>query len=218
MAWNELLSLCHIVVCRLGDGTGTGLIKSYFNMVGWPLMLSTKERPDFVENIYRTKQRIFKEMVMSGNIPLRDGAVELLDDAMADGVKPVILAATASAPEDSAISCAMLNLGPSRASKMQVLQLAPTSTTENVEENMSAGTSPEDLLNQESERGGEDESGPLSFDQRVKMAQSEAKTQAATSFARAINLQNRGVGMMVDPALRAAKERAGMVRIYPFIQ
>ncbi len=30
---------------RWGDGTGQGLIKAYFSRLGWPTMLSTKDRP-----------------------------------------------------------------------------------------------------------------------------------------------------------------------------
>ena len=184
---------------RWGDGTGTGLIKAYYSMVGWPIMVSTKERPEFVNNIYSTKQRIFQEMINSGEIPLREGAIEILDDAISDGVKPVILAATASDPQDRAISCAMLNLGPSRATKIQVLQVVPD-TPEVIDEDSNIDSKEDDL-----------ENDTLSFEQEVKMAESKAKTQAAASFTRAMNLQNRGVGMMVDPTLRAAKERAGIV-------
>ena len=91
--------------------------------MGWPIMLSTKDRPAFIENVYNTKQRIFKQMAATGDIPLREGVPEFIDELLEDGIRPIIIAGTSSAPEDSVVSCAMLNLGPSRAFKTQVLYL-----------------------------------------------------------------------------------------------
>ena len=52
---------------------------------------------------------------------------------------------------------------------------------------------------------------PPSLARQVSDAQNSAKSSLATDFARAINLQNVGAGMRVDPALLAARERAWLV-------
>lgn len=182
---------------RMGDATGPGLVKTYYEVVGWPIMLPTKERPAFVDKVYNTKVRIFKDMVDKGEIPLRDGVAQFLDDALADGVRPVVLAGTASAPEDSTVSCAMLGMGPTRAFKMQVVYLgSPADVSAQL-------TASED----ESEEDGE--GAGMTMDQRIAAAQAQAKKTAAASFTRAVNLQTTwGVGMRMDPALAAGKERA----------
>ena len=37
---------------RWGDGTGQGLIKAWFSRMGWPMMMSSKDRPAFVEKVW----------------------------------------------------------------------------------------------------------------------------------------------------------------------
>jgi len=142
-------------------------------------------------------------MVSSASIPLREGVAQFIDDLLEDGVCPVVLAGTASAPGDSVVSCAMMNLGPNRAFKMQVLTLGERD--EDSEEGQGAGS--ENL-----EENGKDAPGhaKMSFEQQVLAAQNAAKSKVATSFARSINLQNLGVGMRVDPSLLAAQQRAGL--------
>lgn len=180
----------------MGDATGPGLIRTYYEIMGWPIMLPTRERPAFVDKVYSTKQQFFKEMVTKGEIPLREGAAQFIDDVLADGVRPVILAGTSSAPEDSVISAAMIGLGPSRAFKLQVLYLgAPADVSDALSENE---------LQEESEN-----TSGMTLDQAMAAAQAQAKKTAAASFTRAVNLQTTwGVGMRVDPSLIAGKERA----------
>lgn len=68
--WNPVI---YDDLLRWGDGTGPGLIKAYFSKLGWPTMLSTKDRPAFVEKVYVGKVKALKEMVQAGDIPLRQG-------------------------------------------------------------------------------------------------------------------------------------------------
>jgi hypothetical protein len=174
----------------MGDSTGPGLIKTYYEMMGWPMMLATSDRAAFVDKVYAAKNRILKEMVAAADIPLRDGAARFVDDLLEAGVRPVVVAGTASSPGDSVVSAAMMALGPNRAFQLQVL-----------------------TLGEEPRGGGEGGSsaGEPSLEQVVADAQSKAKTQVAASFARSINLQNIGQGLRVDPNLIAAQGRAGLV-------
>lgn len=58
--------------------------------------------------------RILREMAKKGEVPLRPGVPEFLDDALADGARVAVVACTASVPDDGLVSNAMLNLGPNR--------------------------------------------------------------------------------------------------------
>lgn len=58
--------------------------------------------------------RILREMAQKGEIPLRAGAAEFIDAALADGARIAVVAATQSVPEDGLVSSAMFNLGPNR--------------------------------------------------------------------------------------------------------
>ena len=58
--------------------------------------------------------RILREMTAKGEVPLRPGAAEFLDDALAAGARVAVVAATASVPDDALVTSAMYNLGPNR--------------------------------------------------------------------------------------------------------
>lgn len=195
---------------RFGDSTGPGLIKTYFDMVGWPIMLSTSDRSAFVDKIYVAKQRIFKDIIAQRQLDLREGVVSFIDDLIQDGICPVVIAGTASAPEDGVLECVLALLGEERSSKIQ--SLTPTMSANEEDEYVS-----EDIRNfsdadtseiGNKDRQGQEEKDAMSFEQLIAQAQGKAKAQAAQSFARAINLQNRGVGMRVDPTLFAVQQRA----------
>lgn len=167
----------------------------YTQMVGWPMMLATKERGAFVENVYQTKRRIFADMVTKGEIPLREGALQFIDDMLADDVQPVILAGTASAPEDSVVSSAILNLGPSRSVSIQVITLGQ-----------------EGMISGEGESGeGSDEPTGNSLERQIREAQEKAKQLTAASFVTAMNRMNYSAGMVMDASFLAAANRSGLL-------
>lgn len=201
---------------RLGDSTGPGLVKTYYELIGWPMMLPTSDRTAFTEKVYATKQRIFKRMVDTSEIPLREGVTEFIDDVIEDNVHLVVLAGTASAMDDSVVSAAMMNLGINRSVKMQVLTVNSSPQSAASEEvstqpGVDRGQEGEENDNDTSDINDTNENQELTFEQRIAIAQNKAKSSTAVSFARAINLQNRGVGMRVDPTLLAKQDRALMV-------
>jgi hypothetical protein len=63
-------------------------------------------------------------MTAKGEVPLRPGAAEFLDDALAAGARVAVVAATASVPDDALVTSAMYNLGPNRCITAVVLLLA----------------------------------------------------------------------------------------------
>ena len=84
---------------RTGDGTGPGLVHTYFNTVGYPTMLATADRGAFAERVYALKRTHAAALVESGDVPLRAGVRDLVDEAMAAGARIALLGGTASDPE-----------------------------------------------------------------------------------------------------------------------
>lgn len=174
-----------------GDGTGPGLVTAYYMMMGWPMLLPSNERGAFVKKVHDTKVRILREMTLRGEVPLRPGVTQLIDDALADGAVLAAVAGTASSPEDNILSSATLNLGPARASQLRYCMLGG--------EDGAVLTSGDELP-------------PVSFEQAMLQAQAEAKSLVAQSFSRAVNEQKPlGLGIGVDPKLMAAQARAGLI-------
>ncbi|KAL4437025.1 hypothetical protein ABPG75_004164 [Micractinium tetrahymenae] len=188
---------------RLGDGTGEGVIAAYYQIRGWPMMLASSERGAFLKKVHAMKVRILREMAKKGEIPLRPGVPEFLDDALADGARVAVVACTASVPDDGLVSNAMLNLGPNRAFQLRVVTLGGDSSSDGSsdEEGAAAGSAPADA---------DDDTPFANFEQQVQAAQARAKRHAAKEFVRMYNLQRAsGMGVEVDPKILAAAERAG---------
>jgi hypothetical protein len=183
---------------RLGDGTGEGLIRIYYEMMGWPIMLPTKERAAFTKKVHAEKCRVMAQMAAKGEIPLRPGVAEFIDEALSEGVKIGVISCTASAPEDSLLSSAMLNLGPSRASKIQILGAGALDGDGDDDNDDTTDSSTTDTT--------EDQ---FSIEALDRVA-AKAKSVSASSFVRAMNLSGKGLGVTVDPALLAARIRGGL--------
>ena len=98
----------------LPPGGPAGLIRTFYDRMGWPRMLPSSERGAFVGKVYEAKCAALRAMAEKGEVPLREGVASFLDDALASGARCVVIAGTASAAEDSLVSSAMYQLGPSR--------------------------------------------------------------------------------------------------------
>jgi hypothetical protein len=169
---------------RFGDSTGEGLVKAYYEMVGWPIMLSTSDRPAFVEKIYSIKKKAFHDIIENRDFPLRDGAKEFVEQALEAGARLVVLSGTASDPNEHVADAVMDILGDSCRENIQVLNVGDLSGDD------AAGSD------------GDDED--VTFEQLVAQVQGKGKARSASSFVRAMNLQSRGVGMRVDASMLAA--------------
>lgn len=180
---------------RFGDSTGEGLVRAYYDMVGWPIMLSTSDRPAFVEKIYSIKKQKFRDIIAERELPLREGAKEFVEQAAAAGARLVILSGTASDPNDHVVDAVLDLLGEEIRDALQVLNVGDAS---------GGGSGGEDG---DGEGGDED----MTFEQLVAQVQGKGKAKSASSFVRAVNLQSRGVGMRVDASMLAA----GMSSVSP---
>jgi len=58
---------------RVGDGSGEGMLCSFFNTIGWPATLATSEQDSFVATVLARKARRVAALVAAG-LPLRAGA------------------------------------------------------------------------------------------------------------------------------------------------
>lgn len=170
---------------RFGDSTGEGLVKAYYDMVGWPIMLSTSDRPAFVEKIYSIKKQRFHKIIEERDLPLREGAKEFVSQALDAGARLVVLSGTASDPNDKVVEAVMDLLGDDLRERIQVLNVGEVSQGSNGEA-----------------EDGDDED--VTFEQLVAQVQGKGKAKSASSFVRAMNLQSRGVGMRVDASMLAA--------------
>jgi hypothetical protein len=167
-------------------GTGEGLVAAYFQLAGWPTFLPTSEREIFVQRLVEAKARHLLAAAARGEVPLRPGALEFVDDALAAGAAVVVLTGTASDPGDSVVSSAMLQLGPARAAALTVVS--------------ASGRGARDF--------GAAAAAPLGLDALAADAQRRAKATVAASLAEAMNARNpEGLGVGVDPCL--LRGRAG---------
>lgn len=89
------------MIMRAGDGTGTGLVRTWFRCTGWPTEFKTDDaKTNYAEFIYARKRDLFAQMVAKDEIKLRDGAERFIREAVAGGVKLALLNYTTSVPED----------------------------------------------------------------------------------------------------------------------
>ena len=61
---------------QAGDGTATGMLKTFFNSCGWPIGMEPQEHEPHVLNILRLKDEALHEMLRNGEVPLRPGAIQ----------------------------------------------------------------------------------------------------------------------------------------------
>ena len=57
---------------RVGDGSGEGMVCSYFNTIGWPATLATSDQTGFITNVLNRKAKRVSALVQAG-LTLRAG-------------------------------------------------------------------------------------------------------------------------------------------------
>src|SRR5690606_15406277 len=58
---------------------------AYFEKAGWPA--EAKDKSAFIAELHKRKTAIFKEMIASGQLPLRSGINRIIDEASAAGIR-----------------------------------------------------------------------------------------------------------------------------------
>ena len=54
-----------------GDGTGEGMVRTFFSRVGWPTFLPTKEEDLFTRKVHQLKQEQLKKLIKKRKVPPR---------------------------------------------------------------------------------------------------------------------------------------------------
>jgi len=185
---------------RTGDGTGEGLVAVYFNTVGWPTMLATTDRQPFARRVHELKRKHLRLLAENGEIPLRKGVIDLVDEALGQGVRVGILAGTQSAAEDLLGETALRAFGRER--DVAVFNV-PGSSAKN------------DSDDDEEEKPSTSSSAdsPATMEAGFAAAAAKLKAQGAAAFvqsvaaSRAADGDDGGDGVVLDPALLAASRR-----------
>lgn len=189
---------------RSGDGTAEGIVSSYFNTVGWPVVLPSRERREFAVKIHELKRKHLQSMVDNVQLPLREGVLQFIDEVIAGGVPLGIVAGTASTPKEGVVNAVMQAMGPARASYIRVFSFGDEGDEDT---DYDTSSSDEDVWADSSV-----------LEQRVAAAQARMKKENAQNFVNSMGRNggrwgglDRGIGLSMDPALLAAEMRGTLI-------
>ncbi|KAF6266342.1 hypothetical protein COO60DRAFT_447975 [Scenedesmus sp. NREL 46B-D3] len=115
----HLAAIYHDLMSK-GDGTGEGLVSAYYQTVGWPTFLPTAEQAVFAGKVHQLKQKEMREMLQLGLLPLRDGILQVMTEAQTAGASIIVIAGTASEPDDDVASCLLKQLPADLAAAVRV--------------------------------------------------------------------------------------------------
>lgn len=180
-----------------GDGTGEGLVRAYYNCVGWPTFLPSNEQEAFAGKVYSIKQQQMKLLIKQASIPLRDGVVQVLTQALSSGFRVGFIAETCSDPEDDVISSLLQQLPPDVAAQARVYST-------------SMGRQPvgEDADGLEETGGLGGSSGSSSLEASLSAAATRMKQKGAQEFVERLSAALAGkdaaVQVQIDPLLQQA--------------
>ncbi|GAA0159411.1 phosphatase [Lithospermum erythrorhizon] len=88
--WTEPI---YMDLVRKSTGDEERMLILYFNRIGWPTSVPTKEQTGFIKRVLREKKSALDDLVLSETLPLRPGVADFIDDACKEGVPVVILTA-----------------------------------------------------------------------------------------------------------------------------
>ena len=174
-------------------------------------MLATADRGPFAQRVHELKRKHLRLLAENGEIPLRKGVIDLVDEALGAGVRVGVLAGTQSAPEDLLGQAALRAFGRER--DVSVFDVP------------SGGSRGGDFGDGEDDDGGS--AGPSSSSsssssdapETVTMeagfaaAAAKLKAQGAAALVRSVAASRAadgddgGDGVLIDPALLAASRR-----------
>lgn len=64
---------------------GKERMRAYFDKFGWPA--EAKDKDAFILDLHKLKTKLFKELIASGQLPLRPGINRIIDEASAAGIR-----------------------------------------------------------------------------------------------------------------------------------
>jgi len=124
-----------------GDGTGEGMVRTFFSRVGWPTFLPTKEEDLFTRKVHQLKQEQLKKLIQKRKVPPRQDVDKVLSDALAAGAKVACISETLSQPSDEVCTSILDQLPHELASQIKVYSSALHAEPEALDNNSSSSNS-----------------------------------------------------------------------------
>lgn len=180
---------------RAADGTGEGMLKAYFDMVGWPQFLPTSERQLFCGKVYALKTKHLADIIQEGGLRVRPGAADFLQAALSSGARVGLISGTISQPSAGTCDAVLQALGPTLAAMLVTFSAADSSAGSSSDGGDEEGVAPE-------------EQGRLTMEQALAKAQAEVKARGAADAAAA-------TGAGVSPHLLAAQAGGAPTLVSP---
>ncbi|KAM7524664.1 hypothetical protein LguiA_014566 [Lonicera macranthoides] len=115
--WTEPI---YVDLVRKSAGDEEMMLMLFFNRIGWPTSLPTKEKETFMKNVLREKKTAFDDLAMSKSSTLRPGAEDFIDDAHEGGI-PVVILTAYSKHGDKIARSIIEKLGDDRMSKIKIV-------------------------------------------------------------------------------------------------
>lgn len=115
--WTEPI---YVDLTRKAGGDEERMLILFFNRIGWPTSLPTNEKEAFMKSVMREKQKALDDFVQSGNLPLRPGVEQFIDDALNKSI-PVAMLTAYSRYGDKMARFVIEKLGSSRISNIKIV-------------------------------------------------------------------------------------------------
>ncbi|XP_042063999.1 CBBY-like protein [Salvia splendens] len=115
--WSEPV---YLDLLRRSVGDEERMLILFFNRIGWPTSVATREKGSFMKNVLREKKNALVDLVASNEFSLRPGAEEFINKACEEAVPVAILTAYSISGEKVARSI-VEKLGTDRISKIKII-------------------------------------------------------------------------------------------------
>ncbi|KAG1654905.1 hypothetical protein FOA52_003147 [Chlamydomonas sp. UWO 241] len=143
-----------------GDGTAEGMVKAYFNCMGWPEFIPTTERDLFTRKICELKCTMMTRMLKKDEVKLRADVAGVITGAQSSGVGVAFIAGTQSDSASEVVDSCLRQLGDEVAESVKVFTVIKA-------------------------RGGAadgEEAPPASFSEALRNAAAREKARSAAEF------------------------------------
>lgn len=169
-------------------------------------MLATADKQPFARRVHELKRKHLRLLAENGEIPLRKGVIDLVDEALGAGnVRVGLLAGTQSVPEDLLGQAAIRAFGRERDVVVFNVPGSSSSGSDDDEEEDSGPSS-------SSSSSSSSPDMPATMEAGFAAAAAKLKAQGAAAFVRSVAASRAasggdGDGVVIDPALLAASRR-----------
>lgn len=184
---------------RHAGGAEETMLRVFFDRIGWPSSLPSNEKGSFIHNIIKAKQRALEKLAASGDLPLRPGLIDFVDEVLEAKVPVVVVAAYSKSGEHVARSL-IAQLGPERTNNITVVGEAEVGNSAYGQFVLGAGVS-----------GGIDEQLSMEVSKAVAAEKQQVAEEVANMLAVSVNIDTSITeSKNTIASLRAASEIAAV--------